>query len=223
VAEAAKPERMLAMLQKAVTKLKVAPGEPLLKPCCQSQAPNAEPGSLVLHLTARYLERKGKELVRIQPVLGAERSGQWASLPSEDWVVLSKAEWTKLLPAGPVRAGDSWDWDRDVTARLLTHFYPPTENTDNRKNRIDEQSLRAKVLAIKDGIVRARLEGRLKMKHPFYHKATDESVEATLVGFLEFEPGRPGIRSLRLVTDNANYGLGGGRLLPFGVALRSVP
>jgi hypothetical protein len=223
VAEAAKPERMIAMLQRAVTKLKIAAGEPLVKPCCQSQAPKAAPGSLVLHLTARYLERKGKDLVRMQPVLGEERSGQWGSLPSEDWIVLTPANLAKLLPGRKVAVGDFWDWDKEMGARLLTHFYPPTENTDDRKNRIDEQVLRARVVSVGKGVVRARLEGRLKMKHPFYHRDTDEFVDATLVGFLEFEPGRPVVRSLQLVTEDASYGAGKGRRLPFGVAVQSLP
>jgi len=223
VADAVKPERMLAMLERAIRALKVPAGEPLLQPCCKSEAPKAEADSLVLHLTARYLERQGNDLVRIQPTLGTARSGQWASLPSEDWIVLGRSEWSKLLPAGPLRAGQSWAWDRTVAARLLTHFYPPTENTDNGKNSIDEQVLKATVQSIQGGIVRARLEGRLRMKHPFYHRDTDEFVDASLVGILDFEAARPVVRSLRLVTQSATYGSGAGRRLPFGVALRSVP
>ena len=48
-------------------------------------------------------------------------------MPSEDWIELKKAEWLKLLPAGTIGVGSSWDLDRDVTAQLLTRFYPTTE------------------------------------------------------------------------------------------------
>jgi hypothetical protein len=222
VAEATKPERMTVMLERAVTRLKVAPGEPLFKPCCQSQAPTAEPGGLVLHLTARYLARKGEAETRLEPTLGTERSGQWAALPSEDWIVLTPAECARLLPPGPVRAGAQWDLDREVAARLLTHFYPPTENTDLRTNRIDEQALGAKVVSVQ-GTVRARIEGRLWMKHPFYHKDTEEYVETGVVGYLEIEPGRPRVRALRLATEHATYGAKAGSRHSFGVAVRSIP
>jgi hypothetical protein len=224
VAEATKPDRLLAMLQRSIEKLKLAPGKPLIKPCVQSKSPPpGDADALVLHLTARYLARQGDDYVRLQPVLGTERSSQWASLPSEDWVLLTRAEWTALLPAGKVRAVTSWDWDRKVAAKLLTHFYPPTENTDVAKNRIDEQTLTATVVSITDGVVRARIEGRLRMKHPFYHRDTDEFVEATLVGFMDFDVGQPAIRSLFLVTDQATYGGKPDARHPFGVAVRSLP
>jgi hypothetical protein len=223
VSDAAKPERLLDLLQRAIDRLQVQAGEPLVKPVPQSHAPACARGSLVLHLTARYLQRQGDDYVRMHPVLGTARSGQWAHLPSEDWVVLAPEEGRKLLPAGDVRPGTSWELDRDVTARLLTHFYPPTENTDVRKNRLDEQALTATVLSVRDDVARARVEGRLRMKHSFYHKDTDEFVEARVLGVLEFEPGRGVVRSLRLVTDRATYGGAGGNRHPFGVAVRSVP
>jgi hypothetical protein len=223
VSDAAKPERLLALLHGTLDHLKLSAGEPLVKPAPQSLAPHAEPGSLVLHLTARYLERRGDEYVRLHPVLGTERSGQWAHLPSEDWVVLDREQWEKMLPAGDVGPGRSWEPDRDVMARLLTHFYPPTENTDVRKNRLDEQEVKATVVSVREGTARARLEGRLKMKHSFYHRATDEFVEATLVGFAEFPLDRSKAPSLRLVTDRASYGGDGNARHPFGVAVRSEP
>jgi hypothetical protein len=223
VSDAAKPERLIELLQKAVDRLKTPPGEAVVKPAPQSHPPPDEPGSLVLHLTARYLQRQGDELVRLHPVLGTERSGQWAHLPSEDWLVFGREAWQKLLPEGEVRPGTSWEPDREVLARLLTHFYPPTENTEVRKNRLDEQDVKATVLSVEGGVARARLDGRLKMKHSFYHKDTDEFVEASLVGFVEFRLDRSKAPTVRLVTDRANYGGGGNARQPFGVAVRSEP
>jgi hypothetical protein len=222
VSDAVNPDRLLGLLRRAVDRLKTSSGEPLVKPEPQSHAPPGQPGALVLHLTARYLQQQGDDTVRLHPVLGTERSGQWAHLPSEDWVVFGRDEVRRLLPAGDVGSGASWGLDRDLTARLLTHFYPPTENTDVRKNRFEEQALKAKVLSVRDGVAVARVRGRLKMKHSFYHKDTDEFVEADVVGLLEFEPGRGRVRSLRLVTDGATYGAAGHRQ-PFGVAVRSEP
>jgi hypothetical protein len=223
VSDAAKPDRLIDMLQRTVDALKTTPGEPLVKPAPQSAPPPGDPDSLTLHLTARYLERQGDRLVRLHPVLGEERSGQWSHLPSEDWVLCRREEWRKLLPSGEVRTGTSWELDPDVTAGLLTHFYPPTENTDVGKNRLEEQALKATVLSVRDGVAVARVEGHLRMKHSFYHKVTDEFVEADVVGVLEFEPAGPKVRSFRLVTDRATYGGEGGSRHPFGVAVHSVP
>jgi hypothetical protein len=69
------------------------------------------------------------------------------------------------------------------------------------------------------GIVRARLDGTLKMKHRHFTESDDDNfVTATLMGYLDFEPGRPALRSLRLVTMTATY-----ERSHFGIALRSVP
>src|SRR5262249_30170785 len=175
VAEAG-PDQMTTMLEKAVETLKVAKGEPVAKPAPLSVAPKAKADALVLHLTTRYLAPKNQpgarkdvedDLVPLAPTLGGARSGQWNALPSEDWIVLDKADWLKLLPAGPVKVGDAWDADRDVTARLLTRFYPTTENNDLATNRIDRPSLRGAVGSGKGGRVRARVEGGVAVEGTF--------------------------------------------------------
>ncbi len=136
--------------------------------------------------------------------------------PVEDWIVLGRDEWEKLLPRPPVQVRDSWAVDRKISARLLTHFYPPTENNDVSKNRFERQSLKATVVSIHEGAARARIEGELKMRHSFYHKEDGKVVEATVVGFIDIEPSSPTIRSFQLVTEQATYGGG-----TFGVAVRS--
>jgi hypothetical protein len=202
VAEAAKTERLVGLLEKTIKQLNVAEGKPLVKPAPQSVAPRAEAGSLVLHLIAR-------------PLGGG---GSWDGV-SENWIVLAPDEVKKLLPPGPVAAGTAWDLDRTVGATLLRPFYPVTENNDLSKNRIDRQVLKATVVSAAGGLVRARLEGSLKMKHTFYPgRADDNFVEATVAGYLDFEPDKQSVRTLRLVTERATYG--GGK---FGVALRSLP
>jgi hypothetical protein len=229
VAEAG-PERLIAMLEKQIKALKVAEGKPLAKPGPQSAAPTAEAGALALHLTARYLVPRGAENARkdvdddfvpLKPALGGEKSGQWHALPSEDWVVLKEAQWRKLLPKEAVKAGSSWDCDRETAAQILTRFYPTTENNDLSANRIDEQALKGTVTSIRGGVVRARLEGTLKMKHAFYPRKDDKNmVEATLLGYVEFQQDKPRISALRLVTEKATYG---GDRQHFGAALRLVP
>ena len=126
----------------------------------------------------------------------------------------------KLLPAGKVAVDSSWDVDREVTSELLTRFYPTTENNDLVTNRIERQALKATVVSSRDGVVRAQLEGALKMKHTFYPGKDDKNfVEATVVGYLDFAVEGPRLLTLRLITDRASYG---GESKKFGVALRSV-
>jgi hypothetical protein len=225
VAEAG-PEKVTAMLQKAVETLKVAQGKPVAEPTKQSAPPSASADALVLHLTARYLVARARpgmeeELVPVKANLGAEKSGQWSALPSEDWIVLKKADWQKLLPGNAVQIGNTWEVDKAITTRILTRFYTTTENNDLATNRIDRQALHGTVVSIQDGVVRARLQGSLKMKHTFYPNRDDNNhVDAAVVGYVDFAQDRQSIRALRLVTEKATYGGGPGR--HFGVAVRSI-
>ena len=217
------PDRLAELMERVIRELKTAKGDALVRPTPPS-APPAEADALVLHVVARYLERRGNDFVPhdVKQLLGTKKAHNWANLPSEGWVVLSRSEWTRLLSPGEVRLNASWEPDKEVVAKVLKHFYPPTEDTDLAKNRIDEQPLQARVEAIENGVARARVEGRLKMKHPFYHKDDNNFVEAGLVGYLEFDVGKQAIRSLRLVTDNARYGEIAGSAQPFGAAVRAV-
>ncbi|HEY7326653.1 MAG TPA: hypothetical protein VH592_03370 [Gemmataceae bacterium] len=228
VAEA-KPDRVIAMLQTAIDTLKIQNGPVVVEPEAQSTAPTAKPNSLVLHLTARYLAPRQQtntryvgddEFVPMKPPLGTAKAHSWSAVPAEDWIALERTEWTKLLPAVRVGVGDSWELNREVSAQILKRFYPASENNDLNTNRIDQQALKATVVAIKDGIVQSRIEGSLKMKHDFYPgKPDDNFVDATILGYLDFEQEKPQIRTLKLATEKAVYGRQPQR---FGVAVRSV-
>jgi hypothetical protein len=224
----AKPSQVVAMLEKAVESLKVAKGEPIAKPAPQSAAPETPAGSVMLHLTARYLAPRSRsdarkdiddEFVPMQPHLGEERSGQWSALPSEDWIALTKDEWTKLLPPGTVATGTSWNIPKEIAEPLLTRFYPTTENNDLNTNRFDRQELKATIVSINGNVARAKIEGSLKMKHTFYpHREDENFVDATILGYIDFAADKSRIETLRMATEKATYGTMG----RFGVALRSV-
>ncbi len=218
VAQAAKPEALIAMLENDVKRLKVPEGPPVLKPTPPSTL-RPEPDTLTLNLVSRYLQRKGDDYV----LTGQEADGTgWASLPSEDRIVLSRSQWSGLLPPPGTAVGQSRALDPKLATTLLTHFYPPTENWDLTTNRIDEQALTETVLSTSPNRVRSRLNGHLKMKHPFYHKDDDRFVEADIIGFLETDPTRKNILSLRIVTDQADY-RGHDSSQSYGVAVRSIP
>jgi hypothetical protein len=197
-------ERVAELLERCIQKLKTAAGQPLVKPAALSVLPPpAKADALVLHLTARSLPGKGA----------------WGRLPAEDWIVLDRADWAKML--GPERAdvGTSWELDKEAAAKFLVHFYPSSPNWDITQNRIEKQSLKATILSLRDGVARIRIDGDLRMKHHFLSiKDDNRFVEASVVGFIDFEPEGRKIRSMRLVTDKATYAES-----DFGVALRSVP
>jgi len=216
VATATNVDKLIAMLQRTVDRLKLKAGKPLVTPAKQASAPEAGADDLVLHLIARNVRRQGDQDVPHRPKLGETRSGNWGAYPAEDWIVLKKEESKKLLPVSAAKPGGTWEPDPETAARLLKYFYPSTENNDLRTNRIDRQTLRATVLSVKDGVVRARLDGFLKMKHPFYHKDDGNFVEAPLVGLIEFDAKHSRIRSFQLATDGATYGR-----MTFGVVVAS--
>jgi hypothetical protein len=202
VADAARTDRLVAMLERAVSDGKAPEaGPPLVRPRSLSAPPKAAPGSVVLHLTAR----------------GHESS--WDGFPSEDWIVLGRSRREGLLPRGEVKEGTSWDVREDVATAILTHFYPQTENNDVSTHRFGRRALKGKVVAVEDGVARARVEGELEMTHRFYPGREDGNVvRANVVGWLEFEPATGRVRRLLLATDGATYGKG-----TLDVAVHSVP
>lgn len=200
VAKAAKPTNLIAMLQKAADDLGTRAAGPVVKPVAQAAAPVCEEGSVRLHLVSRSLDGKGA----------------WSEFPVENWIVLTPEEQRKLIPPLDLRAGDSWPIDDAIAEKILTHFYPATENNDVSKNKFLERKLNATVVTKgKDG-TRVRLDGKLKMQHSFYHKDDGKIVEADVTGFLDFNNGK--VTSLKMVTEKATYG--GGQ---FAVAVRSMP
>jgi hypothetical protein len=219
VATAAQVDRLTEMLERTIERLKTRPGKPLVAPAVQSRSPKAEADVLLLHLTSRNMVKKGDDWVPARTTLGETRSGSWGAYPGEDWIVLSKADWTKLLPAGEVKVGAKWEPDREALARVLLRFYPSSENNDVTTNKIEKQEATGTVLAVKEGVVTARLDGVLHMRHPFYHKEDNQAVEAKFVGLIEFDADRGKVRTLQMATAEAVYG---GRS-HFGVAVRSLP
>lgn len=202
VAEAAKSKKLIEMLERSISELRIAAGTPVVKPEPQSQQPACEEGSLTLHLTARSLDGKGA----------------WSDFPVENWIVFSPAEQRELLGRRDrVKAGEAWTIPAELSRKLLTHFYPATENNDVSKNKFLEQQLDATVVSANGAGARARVTGSFRMEHSFYHKPDGKISEGTVVGYIDFAPKSATIESVQLVTDKASYGGG-----TFAIAVRSV-
>ena len=193
-------ETILATLGRAVDHFKPQPGKPVVPPAPQSAPPPAPASAVTLHLISRGDDR-----------------GSWGRIPAENWIVLTQEDWSKLLPRGDVTPGQTWELDQAVSAKILTYFYPQTENNDARIERIQQHSLAAKALTVKDGLVTARIDGFVRMQHVFYPgRKNAEPLGAEVVGVLTFAPGKP--PSLQLATTQAQHGQ-----RPFKVAVRTVP
>jgi hypothetical protein len=194
------PGVMLAALRRAVEEFKPNPGPPVVMPGPQSTPPSAPADCITLHLISR-----------------ADRGGSWGAIPAENWIVLTQEDWSKLLPTTAATPGQVWELDRDVTAKILTYFYPQTENNVATIERIEDQRLTAKALTVTDGVVTARVDGFVHMQHVFYPGRKDaQPLRAEVVGLLTFMPGKP--PALQLVTTRAAHGT---RL--FKVAVRTAP
>jgi RNA polymerase sigma factor (sigma-70 family) len=216
---AAVAQNMLDLLEFYARDLGANAGDPVIAPVPLSHPPQAEADSLVLHLTARYLKKQGEELVPLQSKLGTDKAGGWHDYPAENWFVLPRQEWSKLLPDATPAVGATWTLPVPVTDKLLLNFYPQTEGNDLSKNMIEKGSIAATVVSIRGDVVRARLDGMIRMKHAFIWSLPDDRyVDATIVGYLDFDQSRQRIRALRLYTPQATYGAE-----PFGVAVRSLP
>jgi hypothetical protein len=196
------PEKLEPFLTGIIHQLGTTPGAPVVKPRPQSIPPVTKPDELVTHLVSRSFT-----------------PGNWHEFPSENWIVLTREEWMQLLPKQLPREGDSWQLAPALTRKLLTRFYPQTEETsDADRNRMDEAWLRLTVTKMGAGVARARFDGRLRMKHAFYPgKDHEDDVEATLTGFVDFDSAERRIQRMRLITGHATY-IG----VEFGAALNSV-
>jgi hypothetical protein len=195
--------RVIATLEGVIKKFNTPRGETLVPPSPQSDVFTTKvmPGSLAMHLTARYIPA----------------GGTWKQLPGEDIVVLEKNEWPKLIPAN-AKVGTSWEIDKEVAAKLLIDFYPPSSNREPTTNRIDDSPLKATVVSVKDGVARVRLDCNLRMKHRFLPiKDDDKFVEAKVVGFVDCDMAKKQIKKVMMVTEKATY-----NDTTFGVAVRSI-
>jgi hypothetical protein len=199
----AKPPRSLAeSLRLLAAETKQPGGPPVIEPRPLSVAPAVGPDDLLLHLCTRSIGRP-----------------HWCEFPAEEWLVLPRPRWTKLLPGDNLAPGQSYPIDPELTEYLLRSFYPQTENYDPARSRIDRAELRGRVLNRDGDTLRIQLDGSLTMKRTFYPNREDDNLaEAVLTGFIDYDLKQRRIARLRLVTEQATYGG-----YAFGAALRSIP
>jgi hypothetical protein len=189
-------------LQSCASRLNTKPGPTLVRPKAQSVAPVSGPGSRVFHVVSR-----------------GSNIGSWREFPAENWITLTPAECLKMLPPGDASVGTTWTLDAQIARKLLTNFYPQTEETDSTdRNQFVQQKLQLEVISSDGKLATARVDGQLVMKRSFYPGRNDlETIRASLIGFVTFEPQSRKLESVQLVTEKAYFGPE-----EFATALRSV-
>jgi hypothetical protein len=190
VAKATEQDNLLVFLRRVAARLEVQPGPPAVPPHMLSVPPTADADAMIIHTVAR----------------GANR-GSWREFPGENWTVLAPAEWRRLLPPSPAKAGDQWDVEPAVARKLLTNFYPQTEDTnDQDRNLIDECSLHMRAMETVEGVARVRVEGVLQMRRRGAPgKGGYGIVSAKVLGFLYASADNSRIRRFSLTTADATY------------------
>jgi hypothetical protein len=145
---------------------------------------------MVLHLVSRSLA-----------------GGSWHEFPAENWIVLSKPEWAQLLPAEAPTLKTSWEVPRPVAVKLAEWIYPQNEEkTQVNRSRVDVAAFRLTVVAVENGLARARIDGKVRLKHTFYPGGTAEDfADSELLGFADFDVSKRTIQRLRLATNKASY------------------
>jgi hypothetical protein len=207
--DAAKPDRLLAMLRKAAALYPNAAGAAPLR----IRQGSAKSG-LALQITARYLERKDGKLELVE-----NAGGNWSALPGEDSVSFTSEEAARLF----TKDVSGIHWDRGLFERILVRFYPPTENNDLAKNRIEQLTVTIADRTDSHRSGRIHFRGKLVMKHPFYHRNDDWKATADFEGYCDTDSATKRITRLRIATDSASYSDGKGSNLPYGAVVRELP
>jgi hypothetical protein len=190
VAEAQQPGRMIPFLEGIIGKLHLTAGAPAIMPHATSRPPAVTDDSLVIHLVSRSFA-----------------GGSWHEFPAENWIVLSRPEWSGLLPDGPVPLKSSWTVPQAVASRLAEWVYPQNEErTGKNRSRVDAAVFSMTAVTVQSNLVRARIQGKIRLMHSFYPGgASQDFAISELNGYMDFDTAQHRIQRLRIVTTKADY------------------
>jgi hypothetical protein len=95
-----------------------------------------------------------------------------------------------------------------VALKLAEWVYPQNEEkTQANRSRVDVAAFRMTVLALEGGLARARIDGKVRLKHTFYPGGQSEDfADSELLGFVDFDVAQRTVQRLRMATTKATYG-----------------
>jgi hypothetical protein len=208
VVKAAEPAQLLPFLEEMIARLHLKPGPPAIKPHPTSRPPaSVPPDSLIIHLVSRALN-----------------GGSWHEFPSENWIILSAAEAGQLMPPGHVTSKQTWNIPQPVAVKLAEWVYPQNEEkTGVNRSRVDQAEFRMTAATVEGSLVRARIDGKIRLWHSFYPGAQNEQnaqdfAISDLTGYMDFDSVQHRIQRLRIVTKKGEYH----ETVPFGASLVSM-
>ena len=194
-----------------------------------STPPGCLADDLLLLRTVRYLPFGERQLPRhpagetLQPRRYVPSPGDlWAlraRSPGRDWIVLKPSQWRLLVPASEARVGTSWKIDKGLAAELLCGFTPPTHHYHPRHSDVDYETLRGRVEAIDNEVVRIRLDGNVRLVGQNWLQPGDTWAEANILGYLTVSRRTLRIHSLECVTTRAFLRDNDVMRLPYAVSL----
>jgi hypothetical protein len=181
--------KMIALLEQVAGKLGTKAGAPVVRPHATSRPPAFAPDALVVHLVSRALA-----------------DGSWHQYPSENWIVLSRAEWTQLLPE-KATPNAAWEIPHAVAVKLAEWVYPQNEDASRaNRSRVDVADFRMQVVTVRGDMARARIQGKVRLMHTFYPGGKSEDfADSELTGYLDFNTAERSIQRLRIVTTKGDY------------------
>jgi hypothetical protein len=184
-------DKEVAFLSALATQEHVQAGPPPFRPQPRSIPPHADSSSLAIHLTARKIEG----------------GRTWNEFPSENWIMLTRQDWSQVLPPSGASLQTTWTMPPAVAMKLGEWVYPQTEETHRvNRSKVELADFRLTIVTLQGSLCRARIEGKVRLVHSFYpgHPAEDYA-SADLIGFADFDLGRGEVQRLRIVTQKAQY------------------
>jgi len=195
VVKAEDPAQLIPFLEGIAAKLNLKPGPPAIKPHPTSRPPaGLPPDAMVVHLVSRALS-----------------AGSWHEFPSENWIVLSGSEANQLVPAGTVAAKQTWTIPKPVAVKLAEWVYPQNEErTGINRSRVEQADFRVTAVTVQGTMVRARIQGKIRLWHSFYPSAQNEQNSqdfaiSDLTGYMDFDSAQRRVQRLRIVTSKGEY------------------
>jgi hypothetical protein len=165
-------------------------------------------GGLILNVYARALDRKQDE--RIWAFTDAVCKVGSGDEASRDHLWLTDAEWRSLLPANP-RQGDKFPMPIGIAERVLRfHLVDNTRGEPPmwRREHIRRSELIWHIEDVRAETVRLRLEGSVLVATSKDLAQAERGYEATLLGYLTYNPISRDIRRFDLVSVGDHWGAG---------------
>jgi hypothetical protein len=193
-------DRLERSLRSEIARLDLKPGEamPTMRPAHASQQ-----GEIVLHVAARYT---GDVIIRgAQGEPLDDKIDEFRVVPQEARAHLSALFTRPLFPPDGAAVGATWEVPNAVMDPVYHWIYPPTEYSAPELTLPVSRTTRAELVALDGERARVRLDGSLKLKHPWWNRDEEKYVETRLVGFVDLDLRARSVRDFRMATVDAVY------------------